>query len=81
MLVAYWTYRTRHGSWAIARSRDGRWHPVFDGEALGSYHTPEAALEDLAGGYTFWPSSGIDPSECGLPDELGDWTPQFRQRT
>ena len=36
--------------------------------------TAEMALDDLVGGHTFMPSSGIDTSEVGLPDELSEWT-------
>lgn len=73
MLRRVWTYQTRHGLWAIARSPDGCWHPMLDDEDLGSYHSPGSALEELVGGYSFWPGSGVDPSGCALPDELDDW--------
>jgi hypothetical protein len=71
-----WTIQTRHALWAIAQSADGRWHPMFENEDLGSYHSPEQALEDLVGGHTFRPASGLDPSTCGLPAELADWSRQ-----
>lgn len=77
--MPYWTYRTRHGLWAIVQTRDGRWHPMFEGEDLLSYHSPRAALDDLVGGHSKWPSSGLDPSTCGLPDELADWERQHGQ--
>lgn len=47
---------------------------MYEDESLGSYHSPEATLDDLVGGHTFFPSNGVDPSECGLPDVLADWT-------
>ena len=74
-----WTFETRHGHWAIARSEDGRWHPTFDGESLGSYHSPEAALDDLCGGHTFSLPGNLDSSTCGLPEELGEWDRQGGQ--
>ena len=67
----FW-FRTRVGTFRIAQSTDGRWHPWFEDEDLGSYHSAQAACEDLAGGHTFWPSCG-DPSRLGLPSEIGEW--------
>lgn len=70
----YWMHETRWGVFSIQQSRDGRWHPVFEGESLGSYHHPAAALEDLVGGHVFSPSNGMDTSRAGLPDELSEWS-------
>lgn len=70
-VIAY-TFRNRTGAWSI-RLQNGRWQAMFEDEGLGSYHTPEAAHDDLIIGATFWPSSGDDPSECGLPEELAEW--------
>lgn len=70
--MTYWS-RTRAGTFLIRQQIDGLWHVVHQGEDLGSYATAQHALDDLAGGHTFWPSSGIDPSTLGLPEELGDW--------
>lgn len=78
MLRVVWSYKNRHGSWAIAQSPDGRWHPVCDDEDLGSYHSPASALDDLVGGHTFSPSSGVDPEDCDLPEDIGEWTRHFR---
>jgi hypothetical protein len=65
-------YRTRVGPFYIAE-QDGRFHPLFAEESLGSYATPEQAAEDLAGGHTFTPSSGCDTSELGIPDDVSEW--------
>lgn len=40
---------------------------------MGTYASPQHALDDLAGGHTDWPSCG-DPSELGLPDDIGEWS-------
>lgn len=69
----YWQYQTEVGTFRIIRRGD-RYHPVFEDEDLGSYHSVIAALDDLVGGHTFSPSNGIDTSECGLPDEISEWT-------
>ncbi len=66
-----WKFRTRHGQWAIVQ-RGEKWCPMFEDENLGYYGSPQQALDDLVGGHTDWPSD-IDPSACGLPDDLSDW--------
>ena len=68
-----WTFKSRVGSFAIVEER-GRFIAVFEGEGLGSYHRPEAALDDLVGGHTYSLPGGIDSSTAGLPDDLADWT-------
>lgn len=70
--MRFYRFESTKGTFFIV-PRDGRWHPVFEDEWLGSYHSPEFALDDLVGGHTFWPSSGVDPSTCGLPSDLAEW--------
>ena len=67
-----YVYKTRVGPFYIAE-HNGRFHPIFSEESLGSYATPQQAAEDLAGGHTFTPSSGHDTSELGIPDDLSEW--------
>jgi hypothetical protein len=75
MYVPYWTHRNRFGLWAIAYStHDRRWHPMHEDVDLGSYPTPEMALDDLVGGHSDFPAYRMDPANCELPEELGDWT-------
>jgi hypothetical protein len=69
--IYYWS--TRIGRFYIAQSNDGRFHPVYDDESLGSYATAQQAAEDLAGGHTFSISSGIDTADLGIPDQISDW--------
>lgn len=69
----HWEFITRFGTFRIV-PRGDRFHPMCDDDDLGSYHSLVAALDDLVGGYTFSPSSGVDTSECGLPDEISEWT-------
>ena len=66
----YW--KTRIGTFYIAEM-DGRFHPVFDNESLGSYAQPWQAAEDVAGGHTFSISSGEDTAELGIPEDLTEW--------
>jgi len=69
--IYYWP--TRVGAFYIAQSDDGRFHPIYNEESLGSYATAQQAAEDLAGGHTFSISSGVDPADLGIPDEISDW--------
>ncbi len=67
-----YVYETSAGAFYIAE-HNGRFHPVFQEESLGSYATAQQAAEDLARGHTFSIAGGIDPSQLGVPDELGGW--------
>jgi hypothetical protein len=61
------------GPFYIAQSQDGRFHPVFRDEDLGSYHSPASAADDLAGGHTFSVPGGYDTSDLGIPYDIGEW--------
>jgi len=67
-----YVYRTSVGPFYIAE-HGGRFHPVYMDESLGSYVSPEQAADDLAGGHTFSPASGIDTAALGIPEDLGEW--------
>jgi hypothetical protein len=67
-----YVYETSAGAFYIAE-HNGRFHPVFQEESLGSYSTAQQAVEDLAGGHTFSLPGGIDPAELGVSEELEDW--------
>ena len=66
-------FDTSVGTFYIAESSDGRFHPVFDEESLGSYANAWKAAEDLAGGHTFSASGVDDTSVLGIPDDLSEW--------
>ncbi|MDP6117048.1 MAG: hypothetical protein QGG53_34730 [Planctomycetota bacterium] len=68
-----YSYETTAGTFYIGQSRDGRFHPIFDDESLGSYAHEWQAAEDLAGGHTFSASGVSDTSTLGIPDDLGEW--------
>ena len=63
---------TRIGPFYIAESQ-GRFHPLFRDESLGSYERPEQAAAELAGGHAFSIPGGIDTGSLGIPEELGEW--------
>ena len=68
-----YVYETRVGTFFIGQSPDGRFHPVFDGESLGSYLSPQHATDDLAGGHTFSPAGGFDTATLGIPEDISEW--------
>ena len=53
---------------------NGRFHPLFDEESLGSYINVMQAAEDLAGGHTFSISTGHDTARLGIPEDISEWT-------
>ena len=70
--MAGFRYRTRMGTVMIV-ARNGRWDVIYNDEALGSYHSPAAAADDVAGGHTFSPSNGIDFADLDIPDGIEEW--------
>ena len=68
----YWQYRSSRGTFRIA-PRDGGFAAYYENEDLGWYQSAQAALDDLAAGHTFFPSNGLDPSSCGLPEDISEW--------
>ncbi len=69
----YYQYRTRAGTVNLVPEAGGRYKVVFGDEDLGSYHSPEAAADDVSGGHTFSPSDGTDLGELEIPGDLGEW--------
>lgn len=67
-----WYYKTRRGTVSI-RPIEDRWCIFFGEENLGSYHSPESAAGDAAGGHTFSPSGGADLGELGIPEDIREW--------
>lgn len=71
-----WVFRTRKGRFSIRPRRDElsqlRFEVWFEDSFLGAYVSAQAAVEELAGGSTDWPSSW-DPSDLDIPDDLSEW--------
>lgn len=78
MDISAYTHPTVHGTWAIVRVGE-QWEIRLADESLGRYKTASMALDDLVGGHSHWPASGIDPSTVGLPEDLSDWTTAARR--
>jgi hypothetical protein len=68
-----YVYQTRIGPFYIAVTDDGRFHPCYGDESLGSYDNPQQAVDDLTGGHTSSIAGGVDTAKLGIPDELGEW--------
>lgn len=71
-------YQTSVGTFLIAQSSDGRFHPVFNDEDLGSYTSVHHAVDDLVNNATFsvlhpQTSQMLDTSTLGLPENPGEW--------
>lgn len=67
-----YAFKTAKGTFYIVE-RDGRWHVMFEGESLGSYHSARAAADDLSGGHTFSAGPGIDTALLGIPEDISEW--------
>jgi len=71
-------WKTKIGTFFIAQSTDGRFHPVFDDEDLGSYISIAHAVEDLVNDVTFSvlhpeTSELVDTSVLGIPEDPHEW--------
>jgi hypothetical protein len=66
-------HKTHKGPVFIGQSSDGRFHPMWRDESLGSYHNIAGAIEDVAGGHTFTPSDGTDLGSLGISGDPSDW--------
>lgn len=70
-----WIYRTPIGTFWIRPQAGGRWVLGIEDEALGSYHSPEAAASDVADRATGW--SEWDDSRVMMgwePSGLAEWS-------
>lgn len=68
-------HQTRKGPVFIAIDNNGRFHPIWKNESLGSYPSAIAAIDDVAGGHTFSPSDGTDMDSLGISSDPADWLP------
>ena len=73
------SFNTRVGTFYIGQSDDGRFHPIYDDESLGSYSDILQAIDDLVNDATFSVSDQrngktLDTSKLGIPEDPKDWT-------
>lgn len=72
-MLHQWTVSTLVGRFMI-RCESGHFVLRFEDEILGTYLTPQAALEQLvSGATTYRPSNGVDTSIIGIPADLDFW--------
>jgi hypothetical protein len=71
-MLGYWEYRIDGGAFRVVPSF-GRYRATYEGRNLGSYPTPQMAVEELVSGRTLSPPVGIDITNCGIPTDLRDW--------
>jgi hypothetical protein len=64
---------TRVGTFYIAQSADGRYHPIFGGDDLGSFEHLWQATEDLARGHKCSVVGVDDTSALGIPEHHFEW--------
>lgn len=65
-------YETRKGAIYILATKRG-FDVIFGGETLGNYRSPEGAANDVAGGHTLSPSSGVDLGLLMIPYDIAEW--------
>lgn len=73
-------FRTSAGTFYLGQSPDGRFHPIYDDESLGSYAHGWQATEDLSLNATFSVLHSVtgkllDTSQLGIPADPGEWEP------
>lgn len=66
-------YQTAKGPVFIGRTADGRFHPLWKEETLGSYPSIAAALDDVAGGHCKSPADGTDLDSLEISADIGRW--------
>jgi hypothetical protein len=66
-------FKTKAGIFMIV-PKHGRWHLIFQDDHLGSYATAEQAVHHLARGDASSPRGRIDPSNLGIPRDIGEWS-------
>jgi hypothetical protein len=67
-----YVHKTAVGAFYIAEE-DGRFHPLFRNESLGSYATSQQAVDDLTAGHTLKPPQGIDTALLAIPNLVQEW--------
>ncbi len=71
-------FNTKAGTFYIGQSNDGRFHPIYDNESLGSYKQIWQATEDLSLNVTYsvlHSETGelLDTSELGISGDPSEW--------
>lgn len=75
-VIAYRYSGSPAGFW-IKLTDDGRWLAMFESEPLGSYNSPQAAIEALALGDVPMPTGG-STAQFALSPSIDQWTAASR---
>ena len=67
-----YVHKTAVGAFYIAE-QDGKFHPLFRDESLGSYVTTQQAVDDLIAGRTLNSPRGIDTASLSIPNRVQEW--------
>jgi hypothetical protein len=67
-----YVHKTAVGAFYIAE-QDGRFHPLFRDESLGSYSTSQQAVDDLTTGHILNSLHGLDTATLAIPNRVQAW--------
>jgi len=67
-----YVHKTAVGAFYIAE-QDGRFHPVFRHEILGSCATSQQAVDVLTAGHVLESHDGLDTATLAIPNLLQEW--------
>ena len=67
-----YVHKTAVGAFYIAE-QDGRFHPLFRNENLGSYATSQEAVDGLTKGHAVDSLKGIDTATLAIPNRVQEW--------
>ncbi|HMJ88535.1 MAG TPA: hypothetical protein VK530_01900 [Candidatus Acidoferrum sp.] len=71
-----YVHKTAVGAFYIAEE-DGRFHPLFREESLGSYATSQQAVDNLIAGRVLNPVKGVDTTSLSIPTLVQAWARLF----
>jgi hypothetical protein len=72
--ICGYAFRSRIGLLRIMAEPNGWTLWLDDLRFDGPFATAQHALDDLAGGHCYWPTT-VDTSTLGLPEEVSGWSP------
>ena len=67
-----YVHKTAVGAFYIAE-QDGRFHPLFRDENLGSYATTQLAVDNLTAGRNLTSLGGLDTATLAIPNRVQEW--------
>jgi hypothetical protein len=67
-----YVHKTSVGAFYIAE-HDGRFHPLFRDENLGSYATTQQAVDNLTAGRVLDSLNGLDTATLAIPHRVQEW--------